>query len=188
LFKGDDIIWGRNFPRPNIEKFVPKFKEITQTIKIYRQAREDVACNPFGLEEKPEEFQGEYIFDAGDADFEKLVTSKNTNSLAIRWGSNPLDGHLNSPIFSRKGLAWIASVAGQDFISAVFKSIEVASSKGATDVALKFRRSEYGWFFVGRHECCSCAPDELYGVVQVEGYKVTAIEFDDDDCRVTLAW
>lgn len=86
MFKGDDIIWGRNFPRPNIEKFVPKFKEITQTIKIYRQAREDVACNPFGLEEKPEEFQGEYIFDAGDADFEKLVTSKNTNSLAIRWG------------------------------------------------------------------------------------------------------
>lgn len=188
LFKGDDIIWGRNFPRSNIEKFVPKFKEITQTIKLYRRAREDVACAPFGLEQKPDEFQGEYIFDNGDADFEKLVASKNTNSLTIRWGSNPLDGHLNSPIFSGEGVAWIASVAGQDFISAIFKSIEVASSKGATDVTLKFRRSEYGWFFVGEHECCSCAPEELFGVVQVEGYKISAIEFDDDYCRVKLAW
>ena len=188
MFKGDDIIWGRNFPRSNIEKFVPKFKEITQTIKLYRQAREDVACNPFGLEEKPYEFQGEYIFYDGDADFEKLAVSKNSNTLAIRWGSNPLDGHLNSPVFSREGVAWIASVAGQDFITAIFKSIEVASSKGATDVALKFRRSEYGWFFVGEHECCSCTPDELLGVVQVEGYKISAIEFDDEDCRVKLAW
>ena len=188
LFKGDDIIWDRNFPRSSIEKFVPKFKEITQTIKLYRRAREDVACNPFGLEEKPDEFQGEYIFDNNDTNFEKLVASKNSNSLAIRWGSNPLNGHLNSPIFSRKGVAWIASVAGQNFISAVFKSIEVASFKGATDVVLNFRQSEYGWFFVGGDEYCSCTPDQLSGVVQVEGYKISAIEFDNDCCRVKLAW
>lgn len=172
-YSGDDIFFSE-VPTYLKSKYYSRIETINRIIREYKRCKYGVDFGYYTDSETDDELiEGEYIFGVDDESVGVLKPSIDGNILKISWTSEAGDTHMNKPLLSADGLAWLSSFRGQNLIEKVFEALSDAASNGKTTHKLEFSSIKEGWFFVSSsRKIYSCQPDQLAEIIQREGFTV----------------
>lgn len=190
-FFGDDVMFNE-VPEKVSNHYSSHFSIISDRIKAFKDFKQIV---DFDMEDEDEVdidvlVNSEYVFSESDKPAAILNPSKAGNSLRIVWSADLGATHMNDPLFSDDGLAWLAATVGQEFLASVFKSLSLAAEEGKTETTLSFELVHDGWLFKkNRGETIySCMPDEVVELVALEGFNVADTDSTDTGYKIFVTW
>ena len=112
-----------------------------------------------------------------DEDDEELFPQQTENELVVRWANQTTcTEHLNKPLMSPEGLAWVASNFRRKLMKTVVDTLDHHADHGCFPTTLELSYLGDAWF-VRDHQGmmrASCLPEDLSYLIKTLGYRVTS--------------
>jgi hypothetical protein len=187
-FYGDDI-YSELVPDDLKSKYFDYFEKINDKIKEFKGYDGDLDVDDDEGYDDDQLLTGEYCFGVDDDEVDLLKPSVEGNKLKIRWTADEGGTHMNDPLLSGVGLAWLSTYRGQNLIEEIFGSLSSAAEMGKTNLRLDFSLIKDGWFFVGggRKVFC-CMPDELVELIIRENFAINDVTSTQKTYAIKVSW
>lgn len=188
-YSGDNIFFSE-VPKELMSKYYDHIENINRKVREYRRCKCSFSSNFYsGSENGKNLIEGEFYFGPDDESVEVLKPSYEGNIFKIKWTSEPGDKHMNQPLLSGEGLAWLSSYRGQVLIEAMFEALSDAADQGKSKIKLDFTLTIDGWYFLsdGRKLFC-CIPDELVGIIERQGFIIDNTSSTDESYSIQVSW
>ena len=188
-YSGDDIFFS-DVPAYLKSKYYSRIEKINRIIREYKRCTYGVDFGFYSNSKTYDELiEGEYSFGADDEDVVVLKPTNEGNILKISWTSEAGDTHMNKPLLSADGLAWLSSYRGQSLIEEVFEALSSAASNGKATHMLEFSLVKDGWIFVSSsRKIYSCQPNQLAEIIQREGFTVQSETATLENYSIKVSW
>jgi hypothetical protein len=188
VFYGDDV-YSELVPDDLKSKYFDYFEKINDKIKEYKSYDEDLDVDDDEGYDDDQLVTGEYCFSDDDDEVDLLKSSVEGNKLKIRWTAEEGGTHMNDPLLSGVGLAWLSTYRGQNLIEEIFGSLSSAAEMGKTNLRLDFSLTRDGWLFVvGSRKVFCCMPDELVEVIIRENFTINDIISTQKSYAIKVSW
>ena len=188
-YSGDDIFFSE-VPTYLKSKYYSRIEKINKIIREYKRCTYGFDFGFYSNSKTDEELiEGEYFFGADDEEVGVLKPTSEGNILKISWTSEAGDTHMNKPLLSADGLAWLSSYRGQNLIEEVFEALSSAASNGKSTHKLEFSSVKDGWLFVtSSRKIYSCQPNQLAEIIQREGFTVQSETATLKNYSIKVSW
>ena len=170
-------------------KYFDYFEKINDKIKEFKGYDEDLDFDDDEDYDDDQLVTGEYCFSDDDDEVDLLKPSVEGNKLKIRWTADEGGTHMNDPLLSGVGLAWLSTYGGQNLIEEIFGSLSSAAEMGKTNLRLDFSLTRDGWLFVvGSRKVFCCMPDELVELIIRENFTINDIISTQKSYAIKVSW
>lgn len=188
-YSGDDIFFSE-VPTNLKSKYYIHIEKINRIIREYKRCKYGVNFGFYSNSKTDDDLiEGEYFFSTDDEEVGVLKPTYEGNILKISWTSEAGDTHMNNPLLSADGLAWLSSYRGQNLIEEVFEALSSAASNGKSTLKLEFSSVKDGWFFVSSsRKIYSCQPSQLGEIIQREGFTIQSETATLKNYAIKVSW
>jgi hypothetical protein len=188
-YSGDDIFFSE-VPKFLMSKYYDNIDNINRKIREYRRCKYNSNSDVYSSSRTDDDLiEGEYYFGFDDESVDVLKPTHEGNFFKIIWTSESGDTHMNKPLVSAEGLAWLSSYRGQSLIELIFESLSSAAEQGKSIYKLDFSLSKDGWYFLysGRKIYC-CIPVELVGIIEQQSFTIDSTASTDESFSIKVSW